>query len=199
MRIRFSGVVQFLSIAAVVVILVFRATTADASVIFGEYTYNENTDWTLVSTNCDYCSGPPTYTGLSGLQVVVENGTTGSGGYVEDAVALTTVTASAVLTVDPLGKPLNWQITWGETLWPIGWMSAVETNAGSVLDLNYLDFSDGFNGLVTTEYAAPPGSWSVSGLVLTPLPAALPLFGTGLGALGLLGWRRKRRSYAAAA
>jgi hypothetical protein len=27
----------------------------------------------------------------------------------------------------------------------------------------------------------------------TPLPAALPLFATGLGALGLLGWRRKRR------
>jgi hypothetical protein len=32
----------------------------------------------------------------------------------------------------------------------------------------------------------------------TPLPAALPLFTTGLGALGLLGWRRKRKSAAAA-
>ena len=30
----------------------------------------------------------------------------------------------------------------------------------------------------------------------TPLPAALPLFGTGLGALGLLGWRRKRKQAA---
>lgn len=27
----------------------------------------------------------------------------------------------------------------------------------------------------------------------TPLPAALPLFASGLGALGLLGWRRKRK------
>ncbi len=27
----------------------------------------------------------------------------------------------------------------------------------------------------------------------TPLPAALPLFATGLGALGLVGWRRKRK------
>ena len=27
----------------------------------------------------------------------------------------------------------------------------------------------------------------------TPLPAALPLFATGLGALGLMGWRRKRK------
>ena len=32
----------------------------------------------------------------------------------------------------------------------------------------------------------------------TPLPAALPLFATGLGALGLLGWRRKRKAGLAA-
>lgn len=31
----------------------------------------------------------------------------------------------------------------------------------------------------------------------TPLPAALPMFATGLGALGLLGWRRKRKVLAA--
>jgi hypothetical protein len=30
-----------------------------------------------------------------------------------------------------------------------------------------------------------------------PLPAALPLFATGIGALGLLGWRRKRKAQAA--
>jgi hypothetical protein len=28
----------------------------------------------------------------------------------------------------------------------------------------------------------------------TPLPATLPLFATGIGGLGLLGWRRKRRA-----
>ena len=33
----------------------------------------------------------------------------------------------------------------------------------------------------------------------TPLPAALPLFATGLGALSLLGWRRKRKAAALAA
>ncbi len=39
--------------------------------------------------------------------------------------------------------------------------------------------------------------WSLtntSALLATPLPAALPLFASGLGALGLLGWRRKRKA-----
>jgi hypothetical protein len=39
------------------------------------------------------------------------------------------------------------------------------------------------------------GVWAVAPV---PLPAALPLFATGLGALGLLGWRRKRKAQAAA-
>jgi hypothetical protein len=29
---------------------------------------------------------------------------------------------------------------------------------------------------------------------VVPLPGALPLFATGLGALALLGWRRKRKA-----
>jgi hypothetical protein len=33
----------------------------------------------------------------------------------------------------------------------------------------------------------------VSQATVVPLPAALPLFGTGLGLLGFLGWRRRRR------
>ncbi len=33
-------------------------------------------------------------------------------------------------------------------------------------------------------------------VAVTPLPAALPLFATGLGGLGLLGWRRKRKAAA---
>ena len=36
-------------------------------------------------------------------------------------------------------------------------------------------------------------------IAATPLPAALPLFATGLGAIGLLGWRRKRKAAAAIA
>ena len=39
----------------------------------------------------------------------------------------------------------------------------------------------------------------VTGAIVTPLPGALPLFATGLGALGLLGWRRSRKTNAFAA
>ena len=35
-------------------------------------------------------------------------------------------------------------------------------------------------------------------VTVTPLPAALPLFASGAGVLGFLGWRRKRKALAAA-
>jgi hypothetical protein len=38
---------------------------------------------------------------------------------------------------------------------------------------------------------------SIAATAATPLPAALPLFATGLGGLGLLGWRRKRKAQVA--
>jgi len=40
---------------------------------------------------------------------------------------------------------------------------------------------------------------AVSGVSKTPLPAALPLFAGGVGALGFFGWRRKRKTAAPAA
>ena len=43
------------------------------------------------------------------------------------------------------------------------------------------------------EVADVSANFIQTGLSGTPLPAALPLFASGLGALGLLGWRRKRK------
>jgi hypothetical protein len=44
------------------------------------------------------------------------------------------------------------------------------------------------DGPLSVEFLAGPFGSSTS----VPVPAALPLFATGLGALGLLGWRRKK-------
>jgi len=46
-------------------------------------------------------------------------------------------------------------------------------------------------------YSVPTqvGTWDVT-ISATPLPGALPLFAGGVGALGLLGWRRKRKQVA---
>ena len=62
--------------------------------------------------------------------------------------------------------------------------------------------------LLTANQSLPPNgaiSWSASESSTNPinnpapLPAALPLLATGLGAFGLLGWRRKRKAAALAA
>ena len=50
----------------------------------------------------------------------------------------------------------------------------------------------------TIRYVAADTIINVAGAA-TPLPAALPLFATGLGALGFLGWRRKKKAAALAA
>jgi hypothetical protein len=49
--------------------------------------------------------------------------------------------------------------------------------------------SKGFEAL-----SAPAPLGAQVGGFATPLPAALPLFATVIGGLGLLGWRRKRKA-----
>jgi hypothetical protein len=78
----------------------------------------------------------------------------------------------------------------------------------AVFDVNFVFLPDGLVGysggtisyfLTESGIASSSGVGSLSPAVsATPLPAALPLFAGGLGALGLLGWRRKRKAAALA-
>jgi hypothetical protein len=52
-------------------------------------------------------------------------------------------------------------------------------------------------GGIEFSYSGPLSALGDPDPTATPLPAGLPLFATGLGALGLLGWRARRKSIAA--
>lgn len=70
------------------------------------------------------------------------------------------------------------------------WLLMLETD-------NYYDMGSievGKNGLQVQTFNAKFTLETAT----TPLPAALPLFASGFGALGLLGWRRKRKAILAA-
>ncbi len=56
------------------------------------------------------------------------------------------------------------------------------------------------NGVSHTSYLIQAMPFDIANsAAATPLPAALPLFATGLGAMGLICWRRKRKNTAAIA
>jgi hypothetical protein len=57
-----------------------------------------------------------------------------------------------------------------------------------------LQFNDGVDSQSTSSVS---GNVQIGTASATPLPATLPLFATGVGAMGLLGWRRKRKNAAA--
>lgn len=59
-----------------------------------------------------------------------------------------------------------------------------------------LQFNDGVDARSTSSVS---GNVQIGTASATPLPATLPLFATGVGAMGLLGWRRKRKNAAAPA
>jgi hypothetical protein len=111
----------------------------------------------------------------------------GVGTYSIDACGGSTCqTFSVVISTATSGTPQNsWTL---ETLdftasGPSSVVSLLGTNSGGVQEYIGLDNVS----LVDTGVSA------------TPLPAALPLFASGLAGMGLFGWRRKRKNAAAVA
>jgi hypothetical protein len=91
-------------------------------------------------------------------------------------------------------------------------VGAVTTNGALPAGLLTFDSQAYYNltaGALATSNSGQPFAYGAGNLDIvsavsadigaTPLPAALPLFATGLGALGLLGWRRKKKAAAIAA
>jgi hypothetical protein len=78
--------------------------------------------------------------------------------------------------------------------------SLADTGLPTAFFSNNTTILEGPNGTATyTPMPGQPGFSSSFAITYdfvsdTPLPAALPLFATGIGALGLLSWRRKRKA-----
>jgi hypothetical protein len=73
----------------------------------------------------------------------------------------------------------------------IAWSISLHEAGLAVFTSNTGDSSSSLGPIsfIGASNSGMPGMWSVAA---TPIPAALPLFVTGLGGLGLLGWRRRR-------
>ena len=99
------------------------------------------------------------------------------------------------------------EVNGGEFLWlsgtrpnplfPAGFTDLQSWTRDAMLDPDWLRIGTDIVGLVNGAIPTFNAAFSLDG-VETPLPGALPLFATGLGVLGLLGWRRKRKAQAAA-
>ena len=101
-------------------------------------------------------------------------------------------TISVLFSTDASGAPTNWSLAINRTT-PQSQLSTYYMSGFAVDQvLTYITPTD--------EYAASVshvlGIWSVAE---TPLPPAITLFASGLGALGLLGWRRKKKAATLAA
>jgi hypothetical protein len=101
------------------------------------------------------------------------------------------------LTTNPLGNIVNWLvniISNSCTGFPPGSNCFIVTQTASATVNPGNDSAAFSTGTYLSYTTGPNGSWGPPTVGTTPLPAALPLFATGLGALGLLGWRRKRKA-----
>jgi hypothetical protein len=92
-----------------------------------------------------------------------------------------------------------WQVEYGSQWASNGVNSTVQALANTYE--GYVTGSDpkwapDNNVLLLSTYGNQSLGSNQSLISATPLPAALPLFATGLGALGLFGWRKKRKAAA---
>jgi uncharacterized repeat protein (TIGR01451 family) len=100
----------------------------------------------------------------------------------------------------PTGTSASVDATGTIITWTIGDLAPVTTDA---LELQVMAVVTGLWTNTATLNAVGAGGGpdlqvASATVDVTPLPAALPLFATGIGALGLLGWRRKRKVKAVA-
>jgi hypothetical protein len=199
MKPKFFGIVAGLTLSVMFSAAPATATTYYANLTGDAESSSTGTGFALVTINTNMMTVNVTFSGLT-------TGTTASHIHCCTASAGTGTAGVATTTPTFVGFPLGvtsgtynntLDLTLASSYNPAfvtaegGSVAAAEAALllGLATDVAYLNIH-------TTMF---PGGEIRGFLVPTPLPATLPLFATGLGVLGLLGWRRKRKAAAVAA
>jgi len=122
---------------------------------------------------------------------------------------LNTVAASFGLQTDSSGHVLSWFLNFATAEGPHvgdqnsriftnGQTGGIGQDSGLLQEIisitGGITFSDDQGKTFLGTSTGLAGVWSFGAdAIVTPIPTALPLFATGLGVLGLMGWRRKRK------
>jgi hypothetical protein len=153
--------------------------------------FTENLNLNTPTTNTNFFTATPART--SGCSWPCTGNTASEDikvtfGFTAPSGITNTVSATGVYTADYNNDTdsINW--TSGTSGSPL----VVDFSDGAVLDITLVDASDwSITPDISFDLKDDPSA--------TPLPPALSLFGGGLGMLGMLGWRRKRKAAAIAA
>jgi hypothetical protein len=169
------------------------------------YNYTGN-DYTNVVSCGAPCSGPFYTTSMKVMGDFVIS-------TLADDLTLQIVTPTSfsfndgVQTLTNLNSTGQFQITTNGSGVPTNWLILVELigdtsdyiELSGPLEFNNDEVAQSQYGMCGPDqcYAYNDSAGSFNDVAsTTPLPAALPLFATGLGAMGLFGWRRKRKNAA---
>jgi hypothetical protein len=147
---------------------------------------SQTTDYSNVYATCNFCGGPT----LTNPLVV-----TFSQPIHNFQIDILNAIAGNYEVYDNAGHTDFFSLaTTGGSLQTVGFAAT-----GTVVDIAYLNNPQSAYGAGNWDFAIDNVTFDQPLSSATPLPAALPLFATGLGAMGLLGWRRKRKNAALAA
>ncbi len=197
-----------------------NSSYADGNTITGSITFNTSTPGTITLPGNEFYYGAITGFTIGSFQATIVPGATNrieildnyvDGSFVEDAFAVyldeggpATPTFSLQLSV--MGPTIPSAVTsLALPVTPYNLADFATDLATPVFGETSFGYMGGFVSGPPPLTGPPPTPTNVLGNInsvssaATPLPAALPLFATGLGALGLFGWRRKRKPSAAIA
>ena len=188
-----AAIIQKNSIIKTVVVCAILAfvQSASANTLSVTTSFDANTKLWTYSYTLDNPSGPGNISDFAILVDPVDQTQYTMLNYIVSS-AVPSLWEGPVWSFNQLGHYFEWHTGFCNTC---GSLPAGATLSGFSFSIPFGPASDFYQSAIgnvgITGYIDGPSPLSPT---FTPLPATLPLFATGLGALGLLGWRRRRNS-----